>query len=112
MHNKRERLTVTEANSAEVADVARGEATDTEQLGERHDRRVNQPQAEIGKESVHFHRARELTSGWRRIRKSSATEILHEHLHCLTLVAKEVVELGEHESRNVTSAGVVDRVSE
>jgi hypothetical protein len=37
--------------------------------------------------------------------------ILHEDLHRGSLVAKEVIDLSEHQARNVPSAGVVDGAS-
>ena len=36
----------------------------------------------------------------------------HEHLHRLALVAKEVVDLGEHETRHIAGACLVNRISE
>ena len=63
MHDQVKRLTIPESNGREVTHIARREASDAKRLGERHDRSVNQPQAEFGETAIHFHRPRELTNG-------------------------------------------------
>jgi len=60
----------------------------------RHDRCVDEAQTEVGKAPVDFHGARELPECRRRIREGATREILHEQLHPLALVAKEVVDFG------------------
>jgi len=95
-----------------VTQVARRQTTDVESLGECYDRSVDEAQVEIREASVHFHRTRELTDSWRRVREGASREILHEHLHRPALVAKEVVDLDEHETWNITRACLVDGIAE
>lgn len=94
-HHRGERLRTTS--------IARNRATYAERFG-RHDRSVDQAQAEIREASIHFHRTRKLTNGRRCIGERAAGEIVHEHSHRPAFVAKEVVDLGEHEGRNVPGA--------
>jgi len=101
MNNQLERTSVAESNSREVTHVACCQTMDAEHLGERHDRTIHQAEAEIGETPVHFHGSCELTGGWRRVREGAASEILHERLHRPALFAKEIVDLGEHEARDV-----------
>jgi hypothetical protein len=108
MNDQVEGAAVAESNRSEVANIAGCQATDTEPLGERHDRRVHQAEAEIGEASVDFHRARELTDRRWRVGEGALSEILHEQLHRPTLVTQEVVDLGEHQTGNVSSTGLVN----
>jgi len=108
MNHQVERAAVTQSNGGEVTDVTRGQSTDAERLGKRYDRTIDEPQAQIREASVHFHRTRELADGWRRVSEGAARDIPHEHLHRPALVAKEVIDLCEHETRNVTCACLVN----
>lgn len=101
---------VAKSNSGEVARVVRGQATDAERPAERHNRRIDEPRAKIREAPVDFDRTRELTDGWRRVGKGASGEILHEDLHRLAPVA-QVVDFGEHETRDVARACLVDSVS-
>ena len=51
-----------------------------------------------GAPPVDFLAARELPECRRRIREGATREILHEQLHPLALVAKEVVHFGENKA--------------
>ena len=108
LNHQVERAAVMQSNGGEVTHVARGQSTDPERLGKRYDRTIDEAQAQIREASVHFHRTRELTDGWRRVSEGAARDIPHEHLHRPALVAKDVVDLCEHETRNVTCACLVN----
>jgi hypothetical protein len=43
-----------------------------------------------------------------RVGECASSQILHEHLHRPALVAKEVVDLGEHEAGDVAGACLID----
>lgn len=108
MHDQFEPVASSESNGGEVTHVAGRESIDADRLGQRDDRGVDEAQAKIREASVHVHRTRELAEGWRRVGEGTARQILHERLHRCAFVAKEVVDLGEDESRNVARAGLVD----
>ena len=108
MNHQIKRAAVTQSNGGKVTHVARGQSTDAERLGKRYDRTIDEAQAQIREASIHFHRTGELTDGWRRVSESAARDIPHEHLHRPALVAKEVVDLCQHETRNVTGACLVN----
>ena len=44
-------------------------------------------------------------------REGASSKILHERLHRPALVAKEIIDLGKHETGNVASSGLVDGVA-
>lgn len=111
MNHQFKRASVTQSNGREVTQIARGQTTNAERLGERHDRTIDEAKAETPEASVHIHRTRELTDGWRRVRERAASEILHEHPHRPTLVTKTVVDLREHKTGNVPGACLVDGVA-
>jgi len=67
------------------ADVARGQATDAESLGERDDRSIHKPKAKVGVPPIDVHGSRELIECGRRV--------------------------GQHQGRNIASAGSVDGAS-
>jgi hypothetical protein len=94
MNDEIEGTTVTESNSSEVTHVACRQSSNAQRLGQSHDRGVDNAQAEVGKTPVDFHGARELPECRRRIREGATREILHEQLHPLALVAKEVGNFG------------------
>lgn len=108
MHDQLEPSATSESNGGEVMHVARREPMDAKRLGQRHHRCVDEAQTEIREASVHLHRPRELAEGRRRLREGAASEILHEGLHRLALVAKEVVDLREDETRHISGARLVD----
>ena len=108
MNHQFKRVSVTQSNGREVTHIARGQTTNAERLGERHDRTIDEAKAEIPEASVHIHRTRKLTDGWRRVRERATSEILHERVHRSALVAQEVVDLGEHQTRNIASACLVN----
>ena len=97
MNDQLEGAAVAQSNGREVTHVARRQPANTERFGERHNRAIDEAKTKIPEASVHIHRARQLTDGWRRVGERASGEILHEPLHRLALVAKEVVDLGEHQ---------------
>jgi hypothetical protein len=111
MNDEIEGTAITESNSGEVTHVARRQSTDAQRLGQRHDRCVDEAETEVGKAPVDFHGAGELPECRRRICEGATREIPHECLHRLAFVAKEVVNLGEDETRHVAGAGTVDGVT-
>jgi hypothetical protein len=94
--NQLERAAVAEANGREVTHVARGDTTEVEILGERHDRSIHEAKTEIRVALVDLHGARELLEGRWRIRECAASKIPHECLHPAPLVSKEVIELCDY----------------
>jgi len=56
MNHQLERTAVAESNGREVTHIARGQTMDAERFGERHDRTIDEAEAEIREASVHFHR--------------------------------------------------------
>lgn len=111
MHDQLEPAAASEPNGCEVAHVTCREPMDAERLGQRHNRCVDEAEAEIREASVHGHRTRQLAERRGRVGEGTSGEILHERLHRRALVAKEVVDLGEDETRNVTGARPVDGVA-
>ena len=57
MNHQLKRAAVAESNGCEVAHVARGQTTDAERLGERHDRTIHEAKAEIRVAPIHIHRS-------------------------------------------------------
>ena len=112
MNHQFERVAVTQSNGREVTHITRGQTTNAERLGERHDRTIDETKAEIPEASVHIHRTGELTDGWRRVGERATGDILHEHAHRPALVAKEVIDLGEDETRNVAGPCLVNGIAE
>lgn len=112
MNHQFERPAVAEPNRREVTHIARRETPDAKRLGERHYRGVDEAKAEFREATVNSHRPGQLTDCWRRVSEGAAREILHERLHRRPLVTKEVVDLGEYQSRNVASPGLVNGVAE
>lgn len=108
MHDQLEPEATSESNDGEVPHVARRKPVNAKRLGQRHDRAVNEAQAEICEAAVHFHRTRELTNCRWSVGEGAACEVLHERLHRVALAAKEVVDLGEDETRNVAGACLID----
>ena len=108
MNDEIERTTITESDSGEVPHVACRQSTDAQRLGQRHHRSVDEAQIEVGKAAVDFHGARELSECRRRIREGTTREILHEQLHPLALVAKDVVDLGKDQTGNVARASSIN----
>ncbi len=108
MHNQLEPAATGESNGSEVAHVARREPVDTKRLGQRHDRTIDEAQTEIRESPVHFHRTCELADCRRRVGEGAANEILHEHVHRLALVAKEVVNFGKDETGDIAGTRLVD----
>lgn len=96
-------------DGSEVTHVARRQATDSEGLGQRDHRSVDEPEAQIRETSVHLHCTCQLTRGRRRVGEGASREILPEQSHRATLTTEEVVELGQNEARDVTGAGLLDR---
>ena len=45
------------------------------------------------------------------IARGRPCEVLHEYPHRFALVAQEVIDLGDHEARNVTGTGLVDGIA-
>jgi len=111
MHDQLEPATTCESNGGEVTHVAGRDSIDAEGFGQGDDRRVDEAKAEIGEPSVHVDRTRELAKGRRCVREGAAREILHERLHRRALAAKEVIDLGEDETRNIAGARLVDGVA-
>lgn len=111
MDDQLECTAVTQTQRREVTHIARGQATDAECLGERDDRSIYEPKAKVRVTPIDVHGSGELVERGRGVRKCAAGKIPHERCHCLPLVAKEVVELGKHQGRHITSAGLVDSVS-
>jgi len=112
MNDELERPAVPQSDGGEMTHIARGQTADAERLGQRNDRSVNEAQAEIRKTSIDFHRTRELADSWRRIGESASGDVMHEHLHRRPFVAQEVVDLGKHQARHITSPCPVNGIAE
>jgi hypothetical protein len=100
--------TVTESNNGEVTHVPWRQSTDAQRLGQRHHRCVDEAQPEVDKAPVDFHGAGEMPECRRCICEGATREILHEQLHPLALVAKEVVNFGQHETGDVAGPCLVN----
>jgi len=111
MYDQFERATIGKSNGGEVTHVAGRDSIDAERFGQGDDRGVDEAEAEIHEASVDVHRTRELADRRRRVGEGAAREILHERLHRRALAAKEVIDLGEDETRNVTGPRLVDSVA-
>lgn len=107
-----ERRAVMFPDGCEVTHVPRRQANDTEILGECDHRPVDKAQAQIRETAIDFHGSRELAESRRRVDESAARKILHERMHRAPFVSKKVVDLSEHETRNVTGARLIDRATE
>src|SRR6266702_2132765 len=103
-----EALPAPQRDGSEVAHVARGDAMNAELLGQRDDRRIDEPQAEVDVLAIDLHGAGECSEGRRGIRERAAREISHERGHRRPLVPEEVIHLGEHQPRDVACARGID----
>jgi hypothetical protein len=112
VNDKLESASVPQPHRREMADVTRCEATDAEIFGEHHDGRVVQTEAKVGVSPVNLHRSREPVDRRRRIRERRTREVVHESIHRLPLVTKEVVDFRQHQSGNVSSSRSVDGLPE
>src|SRR5258705_288620 len=92
---------VAQSNGGKVSHIARQHAADAEILGEHDNRRVHEAQTEIPVPVVHDHGAPKLIESRWRIGERTVEQIAHEYVHFLAVVAKEVVELRQHEAGNV-----------
>jgi len=111
LNHELEPTAIMESDRSEVTRVARRQSTNAQRLGQRHHRCVDEAQTEVAEAPVNFHGTRELPQRRRRIREGATGEILHERLHRLALIPKEVVDLGEHEAWNVSRTRLVDGVA-
>ena len=59
MNDQFERAAVTPPNGSKVTHFPRDQTTDAERLSQRHDRSIDEAEAEIREASIHFHRASE-----------------------------------------------------
>jgi hypothetical protein len=112
VNDKLESASVPQPHRREMADVTRCDATDAEILSEDYDRRVDQTEAKVGVLAINRHGPRKLVDRRRRIRERPAREVVHESIHRLPLVTKEVVDFRQHESGNVSSSRSVDGLPE
>ena len=92
MNDQIERAPVTQPDRGKVAYVTGGESTDAQALGERHDRAVDQPKAEIRVASVDLHGPRKLVGRGRCVGEGASRQVSHEQLHCPPFAAEEIVE--------------------
>ncbi len=108
MHDQFERPAVAQPDRREVSDVSCGEATDAEILRERYDRCVDETQAEIGISPINLHGPRKLIEPRRGVRECPRRQVLHEHVHGRSLIAQEVIDFRQHQTRNIPGPGSVD----
>jgi hypothetical protein len=99
MYHHFERSAIAKTNGREMTHIARDETTNAKRFGERDDRSIDEAQVDVREASVDLHGTSKLTDGRRRVREGASGEILHEHLHRPSLIAKEVVDLGETETK-------------
>jgi hypothetical protein len=112
VNDKLKCASVAQPHSREVPHVACREPTDTEIFSEHDDRRIDQAETKVCVSRVNLHRSRELIDRRRCVRERPAREIVHESVHCRPLVAKEVVDFGQHQAGNVSSSRSVDGLPE
>ena len=84
---------------------------DAESLSKSDDRGVHKAETKVLVAPINLHRPRELIQRGLGVSKGAATNVLHERLHRPALVTKKVIDLSEHQSRNVTGTGLVDGVA-
>ena len=108
MDHQPERAAVAQPDGAKMADVPRGDPPDAEIFCERDDRTVHEAESKIREAAVDLHRASELIERRRRVCERPTREIVHERLHATPLVAKEVIDLGQNQGRDVPGARSVD----
>ena len=94
-----------------MTDIPGRQPADAESLGKRNDRAVDKAETEILVSPINLHRAGELAQRRRHVGKGAASDVLHEDLHRSALVAKEVIDFGEDETRNVAGASAINRVT-
>lgn len=108
MNDQLERAAIAESNGCEVTHVACCQTTNAQRLGEGYDRTIDETDAKVCEASIHIHRTRKITDRRWRVGERASSQILHEHPHPPALVAKEVVDLGEHETWDVPAACLID----
>ena len=108
VHDQLEPATSAQFDGAEVANVASGETVDAKLLGQRDDRSIHQTQTMARIPTVNLHGALQQPRGRGRVREGASQEVSHESAHGAALFAKEVINLGEHQARDVARSGVID----
>jgi len=107
-HDELQRATTPESDRGEVANVSRCNTRHVEFLRECYHAGIDEAQSEVGIESIDFHRPRKLRVRRRRIEECTSSDVVDQRTHGSTLVSQEIIELGEHQSGNVTSPGGID----
>jgi len=94
-----------------MPNVPRREAADAEIFGEHYHRRIYQAEMEISVAPIDFHGPLETVERRWSISECPSCEVVHEDIHGRALVAQEVIELRQHQARNLARARQVDRVA-
>ena len=111
MNDQLEGAPVAQPDGREVADISCREATDAEIFSERHKGGIDEAQAEMAVAPVNLHGPRELIERRRGVGKCPTREVVHERVHRRPLVAKEVIDFRQDQTRNVSRPRPVDSES-
>lgn len=92
VNDQLERASIAQSHRGEMTNISRCDSMDAESLGERNDGCIDKAKAQVGVSPVDLHGPSELIERRWSIGKGPSGHIAHEHVHCGSFIAKEVVD--------------------